>query len=217
MQWILQNSTQRIEILRPHELDSDDIPVEFRDIYSALDFLRNFTLDPFSMIALRSVLAGVAPIMNIYRLTDDELLQQLAWQIAYKHLFLVKRAEELPHVSGLGVLSDAETEDDSSADSADTADATTELAEQSTTDTEESTDSPAVNEEITDWIEFRIVDDETDMPMPDVGLKIRLPDGEIKDYTTDSNGIVRIDNLSPGTCDIVEMTDPDAAEVIAVE
>jgi len=228
VRWILQSSTQRVEILRPYKRNSDDIPMDFRDRFFTLDFLRRLTRDPLNMTTLRNALAEIVPVTDISRLTDDEILQQFAWQIACKYFELVPRVEELPHIVGLGTLSDADSEADSSADSAadpsssSEADSAgpagaTETAEQAPATTAMPTPPPDVPEEETDWIEFRVVDDETDLPLSDIGLKIKLPTGETKDYTTDSNGIVRIDDLTPGTCDIIEMTDPDAAEVVGVE
>ncbi|GAF77424.1 unnamed protein product, partial [marine sediment metagenome] len=47
----------------------------------------------------------------------------------------------------------------------------------------------------------RVVDDETDEPVPGVALKITLPDGEEEVHTTDEQGTVEIDDLeAPGTC-----------------
>ena len=223
MKWILQSSTQRVEILRSHECDSDDIPMEFRDRSLTLDFLRRLTHNPLNMTTLRSALAEIVPVMDISRLTDDEILQQFAWQIARRYFELVPRVEEFPHLVGLGTSSDADSGTDSSTDSsvssgtdsADTASAT-ETAAQAPAISAAPTDTVAPEEE-TDWIEFRVVNDETDLPMSNIGLKIKLSTGEIKDYMTDANGIVRIDDLPPGTCDIIEMTDPDAAEVVGVE
>lgn len=248
MQRILQSSTQRVEILRPHERGSDDIPMDFRDRFLTLDFLRRLTHNPLNMITLRDALAEIVPVTDISRLTDDEILQQFAWLVACKYFELVPMVEEMPRLVGLGTLREADSTADSSAsseaDSAGPAGAT-ETAEQPPVTTatppatiaepSETTAAPpatiaepsattpappvslAAPEEETDWIEFRVVDDETDMPMSGIGLKIKLPTEEIKDYTTDANGIVRIDDLTPGTCDIVEITDPDAGEVVLVE
>ena len=204
---ILQSGTQKVEILRSHELDSDDTPMEFGDRLLTLDLLRGFMHDPLNMVTLRSALAELIPVTDIFRLTDEEVLQQFAWQISRRYFELVLRVEELPRLVGPGTSSD-----DSEADS-ETA------AEEEAPATSAAPIATAVpeEEEETDWIEFRVVDDETDQPVSGIGLKIKLPAGETKDYTTDSNGIVHIDDLPPGTCDIVEITDPDASEVVQVE
>jgi hypothetical protein len=66
------------------------------------------------------------------------------------------------------------------------------------------------------WIEFKVVWDETDEPVPWVKLRITLPDGIENFYTTRPNGTVRIKDILPGTCDIGEMIDKDALEVVKV-
>ncbi len=66
------------------------------------------------------------------------------------------------------------------------------------------------------WIEFKVVWDETDKPVPWVKLRITLPDGIENFYTTRPNGTVRIKDIPAGTCDIGEMIDKDALEVVKV-
>ena len=221
MKRILQSSVQRVEILWSHECDSADVPVEFADRLSALDFLRSFMHDPLNMVTLRSALAEQFPFMDILRLTDEEILQQFAWQITRRYFELVPRIEEPLRIIGPGTSSEADSEADSEAssgtDPATAAGATGTSEETPATSAAPTDTDTAVSEEETDWIEFRVVGHETDLPMSGIGLRIRLPTGEMRDYTTDSNGIVRIEDLSSGTCDILEITDPDAAEVVQME
>lgn len=224
MRRTIRSFTQRIDILRPYECDPDDIPVEFRDRFFTLDFLRRLTLDPLNMVTIRNALSEIFPVMDVLRLTDDEILKQFAWQIACGYFKLVPREEKIPRIMGPGVSSEADSEADSQDDSAGTAGAagTTETTEEapatSTTPTETETDTDTTaTEEETDWIEFRVVNDETDEPMSGIGLKIKLTTGETKDYTTDGSGMIRIDDLPPGTCDIEEILDPDASEIVQVE
>jgi len=66
------------------------------------------------------------------------------------------------------------------------------------------------------WIAFRVIDDATEEPCAGVQLKIKLPSGEVRDFTTDGSGRVRIDGLQPGTCDIQKMLDDKAFEVVKV-
>ena len=189
-----------------------------------LDFLRGFMHNPLNMAILRNTLSELLPVVGILRLTEEEILQQVAWQIAEGYIRLVKLAESPLHSTGPGTSSEDDSEADSSAgqdagsgaDSgagSQTAAGATETAAESSTDA----DDTASQEEETDWIEFRIVDDETGQPVSGIVLKVKLPNGETKDYTTDSSGTVRIEDLPSGTCDIVEMTDPDASEVVLVE
>ncbi len=200
MKRILRHGVQRVEILRSHECDSDDIPMKFGDRLLMLEFLRGFMHDPLNMATLRNALAEQLPFMDIIRLKDDEILQQFAWQITRRYFELVPRVIELSRFVGPGASSD-DSEADSEAGAGEAA----------------APPAAAAPQEETDWIEFRVVNDETDLPVPGIGLKVKLTTGETKDYTTDANGIVRIDDLPPGTCDIVEITDPDASEVVRVE
>ncbi|MFC1716730.1 SpaA isopeptide-forming pilin-related protein [Candidatus Poribacteria bacterium] len=202
MRRILETDTQRVEILRSHERDSADVPLEFRDRLLMLDFLREFMHDPLNMATLRYALSELLPFMDIIRLKDDEVIQQFAWQVTRRYFDLVLRVQGIPRLVGPGESSDESEPDSEAAAGAD------ETAEEA---------PPAAVEEETDWIEFRVVNDETDVPISGVGLKIRLTTGETRDYTTDANGLVHIDDLPSGTCDIVEITDPDASEVVQVE
>ena len=212
MRRILESNTRRVEILRLHERDAADVPMRFGDRLLTLDFLRVFMRDPMNMMTLRNALAEVFPVMDISRLTDDETLQRFSWQIADRYFELVLRVEGISHLVGVGAGESSEAGSEADSEAAGGADETAQEAPVTSVPA-----APIAPQEERDWIEFRIVDDETDLPMPGIELKIKLPTGETKDYTTDANGIVHIDDLTSGTCDIVEMTDPDASEVVRVE
>ena len=66
------------------------------------------------------------------------------------------------------------------------------------------------------WVAFKVVSEDTGEPVPHVRLRVTLPDDTENFYTTNMEGKVRIENIKPGTCDIGEMTDKDALEVVAV-
>jgi len=66
------------------------------------------------------------------------------------------------------------------------------------------------------WIAFRVIDDATEKPQSGVQLKIKLPTGEVREFTTDGDGRIRIDGLQPGSCDIEKMLDDQAFEVVRV-
>lgn len=51
------------------------------------------------------------------------------------------------------------------------------------------------------WVEVEMID-ETDKPVPGVRYRITLPDETVAEGTLDDKGLVRIDNLDPGTCKI---------------
>jgi len=51
------------------------------------------------------------------------------------------------------------------------------------------------------WIEIKIMNDQTGEPVNWVRLTVKTPDGNEAFYTTNSAGIIRIDDIEPGTCD----------------
>ncbi len=227
MRRIIRSGAQRIAILRSHECGSDDIPMQIGYRFLTLDFLRVFAHEPLYMKTIRNVLAEHLSVMDILRLTDEEVLQQFTWQITEGYIRLVRWIESPLRATGRSASSEDYSESDSVAGqdthsevSSEASSGTdsgigagvAETAEESTIDTE-----TTVPQEETDWIEFRVVDDGTGQPVSGVRLKIRLPTGEIRDYTTDGDGIVRIGDLPDGMCDIVEIKDLDAAEVVQVE
>lgn len=67
------------------------------------------------------------------------------------------------------------------------------------------------------WIEFCLMDEETDKPISGVDFRIQLTDGSIVNHTTDGAGLIRIDNIDPGQCGIREITETSGAEVARVE
>lgn len=50
------------------------------------------------------------------------------------------------------------------------------------------------------WIRLKVVDDKTGEPIPDVMLKVTLPDDTEQEAKTDGAGQVRFDGIRPGTC-----------------
>lgn len=60
--------------------------------------------------------------------------------------------------------------------------------------------SPA--SEKTAWIKFRVVDDQSGDALPGVLLKVTQPNGRMFDYTTRPDGMVEVDGIDPGACDV---------------
>jgi hypothetical protein len=67
------------------------------------------------------------------------------------------------------------------------------------------------------WVRFQIVDDDTNDPLPNIRLRIRAPGRGSREYTTDGEGVIYLDGLPDGVCDIEQMLDDDAFEVVRVE
>lgn len=61
---------------------------------------------------------------------------------------------------------------------------------------------PAAREAAPDttWVEFKVVDDRTNRPIPGVELTIVLPDGTAGAHTTNQEGLITFDPVKPGSC-----------------
>jgi hypothetical protein len=87
------------------------------------------------------------------------------------------------------------------------------------TSTEASGAPPAAEqptETPTRWIRFRVIDDETQAPVPGARFRIKAPGRGVREYVTDAEGVVYIDALPDGSCDIEAMDDDQALEVVNV-
>ena len=74
--------------------------------------------------------------------------------------------------------------------------------------------TPRAEKKLT-WIEVQVVDDATGKPMNWVRLVVRTPDGNQTYQTTNTEGLVRLEELDPGTCDIsCELKNPKAEDVL---
>src|SRR5262245_54139069 len=73
-----------------------------------------------------------------------------------------------------------------------------------------------VEEPTLQWIEFRVLDDDTDEPYGGVQLELKLTTGEVRQFTTDGAGRIRIDGIPAGSCDVQKMLDDLALEVVKV-
>jgi hypothetical protein len=69
----------------------------------------------------------------------------------------------------------------------------------------------------TSWIKFRVVDDATGDPIAGVTLNVGLPDGSKRDFVTRPDGMVEINDIDPGTCEIHRVDDPRSSEVVRVD
>lgn len=184
-----------MELLRWPEHSTRDACLEFRDTSVALDFLRPWLDDPCSMLSLRALLAEDRGSIGVADLNDQEVLDQLAWCVVRGQVKIVPQIARLH--AGTSIASG--------------------MAEQPIARAAEATQRTVTTSQTTlSWIKFRVVDDETGQPVQGVKLKVRLPAGTVKEYTTNADGMVQIDDLPSGTCDIEKMLDADALEVIGI-
>ncbi len=202
MRRVLRRGSQTIELIPWHENPTADTFLEFRDTLSALDFLHTFMYDPLSMMTLRSSLTEELPSSDLAGLDDQEVLEQLASRLVYGNLRIVSFAPSQPAIQAGGAAQPPPAVEEEEEEEEQAAGAVPVAA--------------TVPQTAVSWIKFEIVDDETGQPVADVKLKLKLPNGSVKEYTTDANGIVHITDLPPGTCDIEQMLDADALEVVQI-
>ncbi len=67
------------------------------------------------------------------------------------------------------------------------------------------------------WIEFRLIDDDTNTPVANVPFRITLTDGSETTRSTNGAGKIRIDDIDPGTCGILKIEAEDAPVVTRVD
>ena len=185
---VLRKGFREFQLVEWHEAHPAEGASEFRDEFSALEFLRGFMPDRFSMMTLRDILSEDHFYKDLSRLHDQDVLGEIANRLATGRLKLVPFTVPQPPTQPPAAEEPEE-----------------ELAP-----------PIAVAPEVANWIKFQVVDDETDQPVQGVKLKIKLPTGEVKEFTTDTQGMIEIKDLPPGTCDIEEMIDDEALEVVQV-
>ncbi len=57
------------------------------------------------------------------------------------------------------------------------------------------------------WIRFRVVDDQSGEPLAGVALKVTQPNGRTFDYATRADGMVEVNGIDPGLCDVASSLD----------
>jgi len=94
MKRFLYSGIQKIEVLIRGECDPDNDFMEFHHELFALSFIRSFMNAPLDMTTFRDVFVEVLPSEDISRLTDHEVLEQLAWQIVCGNVKLLPHEHE---------------------------------------------------------------------------------------------------------------------------
>ena len=186
--------------MKGHRLREEHSPLSFPDEYSARSFLRGFLQDPSNLIRLRNHLLRRGLGANLSRLDDHGMIREFARHLVSGRIRIVRvRRGARPSRPALSEGAAAQPE---------------KAAE------ERPPRRPVVFPESRgprNWVRLRIVDDETDEPIPGVAMRVKLPSGEIGKPRTDRSGTIYLDDLSPGTVDILGILDDDALEVVGVE
>lgn len=192
----LHGELQVYEIRAWHEMQPGDVSRPFFNVSSAAAFLRAFMHDPFAMTALRELTASTFWASSIYACSNHDIIQQLAEQLVAGRLCLVplKRIERYLPAGGTRLPT----------------------VPNGTQQEEPPGSGTSVPEEhvATNWITFRLIDDDTEAPIAGVELRVTLPDGVTRTYATDHSGQVHLTDLPDGTCDLEQLLDDEAFEVV---
>lgn len=176
----------------------------FPDYETTLNCLRRFMNDPYNMTVLRRFLGENSCQVTGCVLTDLEVVSQVARKIAQGEFFLARK--RVVQYGGGGATPSVKEVVEPEPKKWNK----TEYIKQFLREHE------VEPKQETNWVAFQVLDDDTDEPVAGVKLKIKLPDGTANVYTTDGAGKIYISGLPDGMCDVEEMLDDDALEVVEV-
>jgi len=71
-------------------------------------------------------------------------------------------------------------------------------------------------EENSRWIAFQVNDEKSGAPISNMEIKVQMPDGSIRKFYTDGQGLVKIEALSYGPFHILEVNHPDILAVASI-
>jgi hypothetical protein len=188
MSYVLHDGSDRVEITGPGEPSRAALGRTFRDPADAVAFLRGLRSDDSDLAVLRKLLWDLQPGLDVSRLDDQQVLEEAARCLAGGDAQVASPGAAAELIRGGAEVEPREAEPE----------------------------QPAAGPQ-TSWIKFKVVDDETGEPIPDVKLEVRLPNGNAREYSTRPDGMIEVDEIDPGTCDILKMTDEQALEVVRVE
>ena len=181
--------TKRLQLLRRSDRRPDDKPVRFGDVTAARLYIRRLGLDPTTMSSLRRVAANSPGVLSAGA-TDDEVIDWLAIRLHRRQLYLLDLGERRALAAPAG--------------------------EDQPEEGKKPAPPPPIKQK-THWIKFKIQDEVTGQPMPNVTMQIRLPNNSLVNRTTNAAGMIEIVGLASGTCDVEQVTDSDALAITKVQ
>jgi len=141
----------------------------------ALRYLQNYAHDPSSLAQMRTILAEDAFGIDVWKLDDSEVLDELAARVSHNRLTIAEELDEpLPP---------------------------TPQPEAAATAAAAPPPELPRSKKLT-YIELKVVLDENGEAVKNVRLVVKTPDGVENFYDTNSEGLVRIDELEEGNCDV---------------
>ncbi len=106
MRKVLRKGFQEFEILSWRDIRF----LEFKDKFSALEFLRDFIDDPHAMMHLRNLMQSESAFKNVSLLSDSEVLEEIASLLLAKRLRVITRFDTLQPSTFITPFSEAEAE-----------------------------------------------------------------------------------------------------------
>ncbi len=166
--------------------------LEFYDKFSVISFLRSFQNDHFNMASLRDILASGASAPNVFRFTDQEVIELVASQILDGR-FRVCPLSDAPY-AGIRRFPERAVPEEP---------------------WEEAPVAPLA-QELT-WIKIRVVDEEGN-PVSGVILDVKLPSRSTARVSTGRDGIAEIKDIErhSGTFEITAVEYKEPLELVQV-
>ena len=175
-----------VEIFCWHEEKPETTTKDFRDESSALLCLRQFMTDHFTMASFRDFLAEETHCPDISRMSDQEVLEQIARRLVCGTVSITL----LPMQAPLVLDSGSAPEENLKAQTAPT------LVESPAPASEDE------DEVKTSWIEIELVG-EDNQPIPGERYEIMLPTGKtVAKGWLDARGFARETGFEKGTCQV---------------
>jgi hypothetical protein len=144
----------------------------FADLDHARAAIRDAMLDPINRARLRAMLASELGSTDIGRMRDHEVVDQVAWRMM-SGSFQLTRIPLAPAPVGGAVIQKEEEESGPSAP----------LEDRST------------------WIAIQLIDAE-DQPIPDVGYRLAMPNGNVRNGRLNGEGKARVVLSQGGACQV---------------
>lgn len=184
-------------------------PISFESHESAAQCLGSYLTDPYNATILRKILYEGSLNCTVCSLSDREVVAQIA-RMVVRGQVCIARTRAVQYGGGSSVPSVKEVTQ------AEGKKWSKKEYVENFLDENKSVPPAAEPAQETNWIAFKVLYDDTDEPVAGVDLKIKLPDGSTSTYTTDGAGKIYISGLPDGTCDVQEMLDNDALEIVEV-
>jgi hypothetical protein len=172
---VLRHGSSDLFLLRWPQRDAG-AAIEFPSSDDAWAFAATLVADPHNAAAIRLALAEADPGIDLCSLSDSQVADEFAFRLVHGNV----------RVAGYQLV-------DVPQNAAPTAKAAS------------SEPPPAAapkKPKAKTWIKIKVIDDRTHEPISGVRLKVTLPDGTEQFETTAGSGIVQIQDIDQGTCDV---------------